>query len=193
MDPIEHFKDLLTAARAIDRAVLPEPTAMSLATVSVDGQPSVRMVLLKGVDQRGFVFYTNFESRKGRELLANPRAALCFHWQPLELQVRIEGTAERITDEEADAYFATRPRVSQLGAWASHQSATLSSDEELDARVREIEERFAGHQVPRPPHWSGFRVVPASIEFWRSRAFRLHERRLFERVDGDWRMRLLYP
>jgi pyridoxamine 5'-phosphate oxidase len=193
MDPIDHFKDLLTAARAIDRAILPEPTAMSLATAALDGQPSVRMVLLKGVDQRGFVFYTNFESRKGRELLANPRAALCFHWQPLELQVRIEGSAERIPDEEADAYFATRPRVSQLGAWASHQSATLSSDEELDARVREIEERFAGRQVPRPPHWSGFRVVPASIEFWRSRAFRLHERRLFERVDGEWRMRLLYP
>ena len=166
---------------------------MSLSTVGADGQPSARMVLLKGVDQRGFVFYTNFESRKGRELLANPRAALCFHWQPLELQVRIEGSAERIPDEEADAYFATRPRVSQLGAWASHQSATLSSDEELDARVREIEERFAGHEVPRPPHWSGFRVMPVSIEFWRHRAFRLHERRLFERVDGEWRMRLLYP
>ena len=193
MDPIEHFKDLLAAARAVDRALLPEPTAMSLATSGADGQPSVRMVLLKAVDQRGFVFYTNFESRKGRELLANPRAALCFHWQPLELQVRIEGSAERVSDDEADAYFSMRPRVSQLSAWASLQSVTLPSEDELDARVREVEERFAGREVPRPPHWSGFRVVPMSIEFWRSRAFRLHERRLFERIDGEWRMRLLYP
>lgn len=192
-DPIAYFRALLAEARAVDRAVLPEPTAMALATVGDDGQPSVRIVLLKEVDERGFVFYTNFESRKGRELLAHPRAALCFHWQPLERQVRIEGRAEPVAPAEADAYFATRPRESQIGAWASRQSEPLTSDEELEARVREMEARFAGREVPRPPHWSGFRVVPARIEFWRNRAFRLHERILFEACDGAWRVTRLFP
>lgn len=192
-DPIERFRDLLAEAEAIDRALLPEPTAMMLATVADDGQPSLRVVLLKAVDERGFVFYTNYESRKGRELLAHPKAALCFHWQPLERQVRIEGDVEPVAPEEADAYFATRARLSQIGAWASRQSRPLSSDAELDARVHEMEERFAGGAVPRPPHWSGFRVVPKRIEFWRNRAFRLHERLVYEREGGTWRVTRLYP
>jgi pyridoxamine 5'-phosphate oxidase len=192
-DPIAYFRALLTAAEGMDRAILPEPTAMSLATVGSDGQPSVRIVLLKGVDDRGFVFYTNFESRKGRELLAHPLAALCFHWQPLERQVRIEGRAEPVSPEEADAYFATRARLSQIGAWASLQSRPLESDAELEARVREVEERFAGCAVTRPPYWSGFRVRPERIEFWRNRDFRLHERLLYEREGDSWRVRHLFP
>lgn len=192
-DPIGYFRGLLAQAEALDRAVLPEPTAMALATVGPRGQPSVRIVLLKGVDERGFVFYTNFESRKGRELLAHPEAALCFHWQPLERQVRIEGRAEPVSAAEADAYFATRPRLSQIGAWASQQSETLVSDEVLEARVQEVEARFAARPVPRPPHWSGFRLTPERIEFWRNRTFRLHERILFERNGNSWRMRRLFP
>jgi pyridoxamine 5'-phosphate oxidase len=193
MDPIAHFQTLLAAAQKIDRTILAEPTAMTLATVGADGQPSARLILLKMVDARGFVFYTNLRSRKGRDLAINPRAALTFHWQPLEVQVRIEGVAEQVDDAEADAYFATRPRGSQIGAWASDQSDPLGSDAELDARVAEFEKRFAGRDVPRPPHWSGYRVVPERIEFWRNRPSRLHERRLFERVDGAWRERLLFP
>jgi pyridoxamine 5'-phosphate oxidase len=192
-DPIERFRSLLAEAEAIERSVLPEPTAMMLATVGDDGQPSLRVVLLKSVDERGFVFYTNYESRKGRELLAHPQAALSFHWQPLERQVRIEGDAEPVAPEEADAYFATRARLSQIGAWASRQSRQLSSDAELDERVREMEARFAGGAVPRPPHWSGFRIVPRRIEFWRNRAFRLHERLVYEREGESWRVTRLYP
>jgi pyridoxamine 5'-phosphate oxidase len=192
-DPIERFRALLAEAEAIDRSVLPEPTAMMVATVGDDGQPSLRVVLLKAVDERGFVFYTNFESRKGRELLAHPKAALCFHWQLLERQVRIEGDAQPVPPEEADAYFATRARLSQIGAWASKQSRPLASDAELDDRVHAMEERFAEATVPRPPHWSGFRVVPRRIEFWRNRAFRLHERLVYEREDGNWRVTRLYP
>ncbi|HET7552038.1 MAG TPA: pyridoxamine 5'-phosphate oxidase [Gemmatimonadaceae bacterium] len=192
-DPIDRFRSLLAEAEAIDRSLLPEPTAMMLATVGDDGQPSLRVVLLKSVDERGFVFYTNYESRKGRELLAHPKAALCFHWQPLERQVRIEGEAEPVAPEEADAYFATRARLSQIGAWASNQSRPLANDDELDARVREMEKRFAGGAVPRPPHWSGFRVVPRRIEFWRNRAFRLHERLVYEREEKNWRVTRLYP
>jgi pyridoxamine 5'-phosphate oxidase len=192
-DPIDRFRSLLAEAEAIDRSLLPEPTAMMLATVGDDGQPSLRVVLLKSVDERGFVFYTNYESRKGRELLAHPKAALCFHWQPLERQVRIEGKAEPVAPEEADAYFATRARLSQIGAWASNQSRPLANDDELDARVREMEKRFAGGAVPRPPHWSGFRVVPRRIEFWRNRAFRLHERLVYEREEKNWRVTRLYP
>ena len=193
MDPIAHFQTLLAAAQAVDRTILAEPTAMTLATAGADGQPSARLVLLKSVDARGFVFYTNLRSRKGRDLAANPRAALTVHWQPLEVQVRIEGVAEQVADAEADAYFATRPRGSQIGAWASDQSETLASERELDARFAEFVRRFAGREVPRPPHWSGYRVVPQRIEFWRNRPSRLHERRLFEREDGLWRERLLYP
>ncbi|HEU6452458.1 MAG TPA: pyridoxamine 5'-phosphate oxidase [Gemmatimonadaceae bacterium] len=192
-DPIERFRSLLAEAEAIERSVLPEPTAMMLGSVGDDGRPSLRVVLLKSVDERGFVFYTNYESRKGRELLAHPEAALCFHWQPLERQVRIEGHAEPVAPEEADAYFATRARLSQIGAWASRQSRPLSSDAELDERVREMEARFAGGTVPRPPHWSGFRVVPRRIEFWRNRAFRLHERLVYEREGESWRVTRLYP
>jgi pyridoxamine 5'-phosphate oxidase len=192
-DPIERFRSLLAEAEAIERSVLPEPTAMMLATVGDDGQPSLRVVLLKSVDERGFVFYTNYESRKGRELLAHPQAALSFHWQPLERQVRIEGDAEPVAPEEADAYFATRARLSQIGAWASRQSRPLASDAELDERVGEMEARFAGGAVPRPPHWSGFRIVPRRIEFWRNRAFRLHERLVYERDGESWRVTRLYP
>jgi pyridoxamine 5'-phosphate oxidase len=192
-DPIGRFRALLAEAEGVDRSILPEPTAMMLATVGEDGQPSLRVVLLKAVDERGFVFYTNYESRKGRELLAHPQTALCFHWQTLERQVRIEGEAEPVASEEADAYFATRARLSQIGAWASKQSRPLSSDAELDERVREMEARFADSKVPRPPHWSGFRVVPRRIEFWRNRAFRLHERLVYEREEGNWRVTRLYP
>ncbi|HEY7878310.1 MAG TPA: pyridoxamine 5'-phosphate oxidase [Gemmatimonadaceae bacterium] len=192
-DPLAHFRSLLEEASRVERACLPEPTAMTLATVDDAGRPSARVVLLKDVDGRGFVFYTNYESRKGSELLAHPWAALCFHWQPLERQVRVEGSVERVTDAEADTYFASRQRMSRVGAWASRQSATLESDAELEARVHEVEERFAGVDVPRPPHWSGFRVVPQRIEFWRGRPYRLHERLLYERVNGEWQVRRLFP
>lgn len=193
MNPIEHFRALLAAAQSVDRALLPEPTAMTLATVGSDGQPSARLVLLKAVDERGFVFYTNLRSRKGRDLAANPRAALTLHWQPLEVQVRIEGVAEQVEDEEADAYFATRARSSQIGAWASDQSEPIAREGDLDARFAEAERRFAGRDVPRPPHWSGYRVIPERIEFWRNRPSRLHERRLFQRDGATWREVLLYP
>ena len=192
-DPIVHFQSLLAQARAIDRALLPEPTAMTVASIGEDGHPSVRVVLLKAVDARGFVFYTNLESRKGQELLARPWAALCFHWQPLERQVRVEGSVTRVADAEADAYFASRGRASQIGAWASRQSAPLANDAELTARVRDAEARFAGVTVPRPPHWSGLRIAPARIEFWRNRPSRLHERLVYERAGDAWTVRHLYP
>jgi len=193
MDPLAEFRALFAQAEALERAQLPEPNAMTLATVDASGAPSARIVLLKALDERGFVFYTNFGSRKGRELAAEPRAALLFHWQQLLSQVRVEGVVERVDDATADAYFASRPRESQVGAWASEQSAPLDRDETLDARVREVETRFAGRDVPRPPFWGGFRVVPARIEFWHGRAHRLHERRVFERDGADWRMHRLFP
>lgn len=170
-----------------------DPEAMAVATVGADGRPSVRMVLLKGHDERGFVFYTNYESRKAEQLMENSRAALLFHWKSLRRQVRIEGPVSKVSAAEGDAYFATRSRDSQLGAWASDQSRPLDSRATFEARYQAITERFQGVDVPRPPHWSGFRVAPERIEFWQDRAHRLHERRLFT-LDGDgWTEGLLYP
>jgi pyridoxamine 5'-phosphate oxidase len=195
MDPFEEFRARFAQAEGVSRGQLPEPNAMVLSTVASDGTPSARVVLLKSLDERGFVFYTNLESRKASELAADPRCALVFHWAPIEWQVRVEGRVERVTDAEADAYFATRARESQIGAWASPQSAPLADDKVLDARVSEMVARFAGAPVPRPPHWSGFRVVPSRIEFWHGRAHRLHERRVFERAGGTgaWTMHRLFP
>jgi len=170
-----------------------DPNAMALATVGADGRPSSRMVLLKGHDQDGFVFYTNLESRKAGELFASPHAALLFHWKSLRRQVRIEGKVANVSDEEGDAYFASRHRDSQLGAWASEQSRPLDRRETFEARYEEMRARFEGGPVPRPPHWSGFRVTPDRIEFWSDRAHRLHERRLFERAGDAWREGLLFP
>jgi pyridoxamine 5'-phosphate oxidase len=192
-EPILRFQELLDQAKALDRVLLPEPTAFSLATVGADGQPSVRIVLLKAVDERGFVFYTNHESRKGAELITHPKTALCFHWQPLERQVRVEGLARPVTSDEADAYFASRARGSQIGAWASLQSRAIARPGDLEARIAEIETRFAGGPVPRPPHWSGFRVVPHRIEFWHNMPSRLHERHLYLREPDGWRREVLYP
>lgn len=174
-----------------------EPNAMTVATADQNGQPSARTVLLKAFDARGFVFYTHLDSHKGRELHGNPRAALLFLWRSLReagIQVRIEGRVEQVDDAEADTYFASRPRMSQIGAWASLQSRTLASREAFDARVAEVEQRFAGRDVPRPAGWSGLRVVPQRIEFWYGAQFRLHERWCYEvAVDGQWSKRLLFP
>jgi len=189
-DPIAMFSELFEEAKRLGTL---EPEAMVLSTADERGQPSNRYVLLKEVDQRGFVFYTNLESRKARDLAANPYAALCFYWPLIDKQVRVEGKAERVSDTEADEYFASRPRESQIGAWASTQSAPLVSRESLDRRVQEARERFEGRAVPRPPFWSGFRVVPAAIEFWTRHPARLHERALFTRKDGQWVRTLLYP
>ena len=192
-DPIERFKGLLEEARAVDRTCLPEPTAFALGTVSDDGQPAVRILLLKAVDERGFVFYTNYESRKGRELLATRRAAMCFHWQPLEQQVRVEGTVETVSDAEADAYFASRARGSQIGAWASRQSRPIEQAGDLERRVDEFTKKFEGQPVPRPPHWSGFRLVPSAIEFWRNMPSRLHQRHRYVKLGTGWSCTTLYP
>jgi len=192
-DPIARFETLFEQAKRIPRDVLPEPTAFALATVDGSGQPSVRIVLLKSVDHRGFVFYTNYESRKGRELLASRRAAMCFHWQLLETQVRVEGGVEVVTDAEADAYFASRARGSQIGAWASIQSRPMDDPSDLDRRVAEVEERFRDKPVTRPPHWSGFRVVPERIEFWKNMPSRLHVRHVYTRSGDGWSVGQLYP
>jgi pyridoxamine 5'-phosphate oxidase len=192
-EPFLRFQDLLEQARAVGAPALPEPTAFALGTVGADGQPSVRILLLKAVDERGFVFYTNHESRKGTELLAHPKAAMCFHWQPLERQVRVEGTTRPVSPEEADAYFASRARGSQLGAWASLQSRPIATPGDLEARVAEVEARFAGATVPRPPYWSGFRLLPHRIEFWHNMPSRLHERAVYLREPEGWRRETLYP
>jgi pyridoxamine 5'-phosphate oxidase len=192
-DPIERFGLLLDAARRVGAERLPEPTAFALATAGPEGRPSVRMLLLKDASQAGFVFYTNYQSRKGRELIAHPWAAMCFHWQPLDRQVRIEGPVERVSDQEADAYFASRPRGAQLGAWASRQSEPMEEPRELDRRFAEVEARFAAGPVPRPPHWSGFRLVPSRVEFWISQPSRLHVRHLYTREGTSWRIETLYP
>ena len=193
-----HAEALLTFAELLDQARAtqdPEPTAMTVATVDDDGRVAARTVLLKVFDERGFVFYTNHHSRKGRELHAHPQAALLFHWKTLRhgVQVRIEGATEVVDDSEADAYFASRPRVSQIGAWASHQSDTLPDRETFEARIEEYDRHFDGIDVARPPHWSGFRVVPDRFEFWYGAQFRLHERWWYELHDGQWTKRMLYP
>jgi pyridoxamine 5'-phosphate oxidase len=192
-DPIERFREVYALAEKIDRSVLPDPTAMALGTVGEDGSPSVRIVLLKGYDERGFVFYTNYDGRKGRELLARPRAALCFFWPTIDIQVRIEGSVVEVADNEADAYFATRHRMSQIGAWASRQSEPLENPDALDKRVSKYGTEFEGKAVPRPPHWSGFRVQPERIEFWKGKPNRLHERHLYTRAGNRWKIETLYP
>lgn len=192
-DPIALFKQLLAEAQGLPRERVPEPTAFALATAGADGQPSIRMLLLKDLDQGGFVFYTNLESRKGRELAANRRAAMNFHWPPMERQVRIEGRVTTVGDQEADAYFATRPRGSQIAAWASRQSRPMERASDLDERVAEFERKFDGQDVPRPPFWGGFRLEPSAMEFWRGKPNRLHERTLYIREGDGWRVQLLYP
>jgi len=189
-DPIRLFQAWLTEAEGTEPN---DPNAMTLATVGADGMPSARMVLLKGLDERGFSFYTNLGSRKAGELAAHPRAALCFHWKSLRRQVRVEGGVERVGDEEADAYFATRARISQLGAWASKQSQPLTGRFELEARVAKYTARFHLGAVPRPAHWSGYRVLPEVIEFWEDRPFRLHMRFRFRRTATGWTAEELYP
>jgi pyridoxamine 5'-phosphate oxidase len=188
-DPIERY--LAAVERARQQGVDTVPAA--LATADKAAHPSVRIVLVRGVDQRGFVFFTNYESRKARELAANPHAALCQHWPSLEEQIRIEGTVERVTPEESDAYFAGRPRESQIGAWASQQSQPLESRNSLETRIRDVDARFAGGSVSRPPFWGGFRIVPRAIEFWYGRAGRLHERLLYTKQGHAWTSGWLFP
>ena len=189
-DPFAQFDTWFQEAVAAEPTL---PEAITLATVSADGRPSTRMVLLKGHDQRGFVFYTNFNSAKGQELLGNPNASLCFHWKTLGRQLRIDGPATPVSDGEADAYFASRPRGSQMGAWASEQSEPVESRAILEARVQQFEAKYDGRDVPRPPHWSGFRLVPSRIEFWTDQRDRLHDRQVFDRDGEGWRETRLQP
>jgi pyridoxamine 5'-phosphate oxidase len=192
-DPIERFRGVYALAYKIDRSILPDPSAMALGTVGKDGQPSVRIVLLKAFDERGFVFYTNYEGRKGRELVGQPKAALCCYWAAIDIQVRIEGSVTKVADDEADAYFASRARLSQIGAWASRQSEPLETPTALDERVRKYEQEFAGKDIPRPRFWSGFRVRPERIEFWKAKPNRLHERQLYTRSANGWKIETIYP
>jgi pyridoxamine 5'-phosphate oxidase len=190
-DPFVKFQDWLKEAWTQEPE---DANAMTLATATHDGLPSARIVLLKGVDAKGFVFYTNTQSRKGDEIAANARAALLFHWKPLGRQIRIEGHVERVTNAEADAYFATRPRISRLGAWASDQSRNLPERAELERRLAQYETTYPGDDIPRPPHWSGYRIVPERFEFWQNMPFRLHDRSVYTKPAGkDWTLSKLFP
>lgn len=189
-EPIELFHDWYNKAEIKESG---DHTAMALATADAKGVPSVRMVLLKEADQRGFVFYTNMESRKGIEILENPVVALCFHWPGLQRSVRIEGRVEPVDEKEADAYFASRPREARIGAWASEQSRTLSTMLELEKRAAKFALKFNIGEIPRPPHWTGSRVVPHKIEFWRNRPFRLHDRTVYDRAPDGWLKSRLFP
>jgi pyridoxamine 5'-phosphate oxidase len=190
-NPFKQFKIWFDQALA---AGLPEPNAMTISTVTSDGKPSARMVLLKDYDERGFVFYTNYESQKGQQLLQNPWGAITFWWAELERQVRIEGRVEQVSATESDAYFHSRPRGSQLGAWVSHQSQVIDNREVLAQRLQQLEKEYENKEIPRPPHWGGFRVIPTAIEFWQGRPSRLHDRLLYRRSeDGSWTIQRLSP
>lgn len=189
-DPIEQVRVWLASAR---EAGIYEPEAMTVSTVDADGRPAARYVLLRGLDEHGFRFYTNYRSAKARALQANPQAALTFGWLQIHRSVRVEGTAERLPEAESDAYFAGRPRAAQIGAWASPQSDVISSREELERAVAAVEQRFAGAEIPRPPHWGGFLVRPRRIELWQGRSGRLHDRLRYERAGEGWRIERLAP
>lgn len=190
-NPFEQFKTWFNQALA---AQLPEPNAMTIATATTDGKPYARIVLLKDYDERGFVFYTNYESHKGQQLVQNPWGAIAFWWAELERQVRIQGRVEKVSEVESDEYFQSRPKGSQLGAWASNQSQVIDSREVLERRLEQLKEEYENKQVPRPPHWGGFRVIPDEIEFWQGRPSRLHDRLLYRRSeDGSWKIQRLAP
>lgn len=189
-DPYELFEQWFGEAQKLG---LKYPNAMTVATADADGHPHCRVVLLKGYDSRGFVFYTNFNGAKGRQILAHPKVSLCFYWEGCDRQIRVAGIARPVSEEEADEYFATRPRLSRIGAWASNQSEEIESRHVLEAKLHHYEKEFEGKEVPRPPHWSGFRVSPHTIEFWREGDYRLHDRLVYYRKGAGWETRWLSP